>query len=119
MSWLLGSTFTFILLAFFYVVPTTVEVLLLHHTGGAWVCILMGDLVGSLALIFLRNARYGVGVYCGLALVKYLVLHFSLITVTTLIWFSDLVPALVVCFLFFQYSRRDSSSTREMNRILS
>jgi hypothetical protein len=84
-------------MAVFYAAPCLLEQLALNHLG-SWISIVvLGDLVGCLALVAVRDRRTGVALYAALAVCKSLLIAFSPISPYLLVWATNAVPAVAVC----------------------
>jgi hypothetical protein len=79
-------------LAVFYGVPTAVEAGLIHAPAPL---ILFGDLLGCLAIARI-SWKLGASLYVGLTGVETALVQTALVGPSTLIWLTDLVPALVL-----------------------
>jgi hypothetical protein len=84
--------------AFFivYAAPTSLEVLLIGRVKPVIACGLVGDITGYLVLFFLGYRRIAPAVYFLSKAIEMALLQGQVISVDTLLWVTDLLPA-VVC----------------------
>jgi len=77
-----------------YVVPSSLEVVLLHFRMNPWVvCILLGDLPGCAVLFALGHRRTALALYALCGIVEGLLLAFGVLPAARLVWVTNLVPS--------------------------
>jgi hypothetical protein len=79
-------------LAVFYGVPTLLEIFFIH---APLPLVIFGDLIGCIAIARI-SWKLGTGLYVGLTGIEVAVTQAALVAPTTLVWLTDLVPALVL-----------------------
>jgi hypothetical protein len=77
-----------------YGIPTLLEIALLHHVASLWE-IALGDLCGCLILA-ISNWKKALVLYVALTTVELLLLSGRLISPEQIVWFADLVPAVLI-----------------------
>ena len=92
-----AAILAFSAVAFFivYVAPTSLEVLLIGHLKPVIACGLIGDTTGYLVLFFLGYRRIAPAVYLFSKAMEIALLGVQVISVDTLLWVTDLLPATV------------------------
>lgn len=80
-----------------YGIPTLLELLLLDKVQPV-AELLIGDLCGCLVLGIV-NWKKGLGLYLGLTLLEFLLLSRHVLRPDQIVWFSDLLPASIICFV--------------------
>jgi hypothetical protein len=79
-------------MAVFYGVPTLLEVFFIE---APLPLVIFGDLVGCIAIARI-SWKLGAGLYVGLTGIETALTQAALVAPTTLVWVTDLVPALVL-----------------------
>ncbi len=82
-----------------YVIPNLGERLLERQIGPFWSYVVLGDLVGCLAIGALTGWKLGVGLYILLSIVETIAYRTHLVSRVAMMWMADLVPTLILCFL--------------------
>lgn len=79
----------------YYVAPIILQICLLNHLGGFVDCVVIGDLWGCAALATVQW-RFGVALYLILSTIEVGVLSTNVLKPATLLWFTNLAPAIVL-----------------------
>ena len=79
-----------------YILPGLVSTWLAAHFQQPWPVILAGDAVGCVAIAFIAGWRRAAILYWGLSLFEWLLASVGRWPVTRIIWFSNLIPAILV-----------------------
>jgi hypothetical protein len=78
-----------------YLLPTSIEVLLIRSRAPLFARVLFGDLVGCTAMA-LVSARQAVLTYLAATAAEFLLLHYQVVGPNLLIWIMDLAPTLIL-----------------------
>lgn len=105
---LVGAAFAGTIWMIFYAAPTALEAILMHWLGAVSVCLFLGDFLGCAAIGFLKGPRSGVSLYILLLFVKLSLLALHLLARDRLLWFSDLVPATLLTYIFVSFEEPES-----------
>ena len=93
-GWLLPGLLLCVLLVC-YLLPTSIEVLLIRSRAPLFARVLFGDLVGCTAMA-LVSARQAVLTYLAATAAEFLLLHYQVVGPNLLIWIMDLAPTLIL-----------------------
>ena len=85
-------------IAVLYAVPVGIEALLLRHTS-PWTCILLGDMAGCGVLFLLGHRIFSTMLYLIATGFEAYLLAVHSISSESLIWITNLLPALAVAYL--------------------
>jgi hypothetical protein len=84
---------------FLYVAPTCLEALLINHLNPSLAVAAVGDVSSYLVLYFLGFRRTAAAVYLLSKFIEITLLKSQMITMSGLIWVSDLLPTITCCLL--------------------
>ena len=91
-----------------YVLPSGLELILLRRHVSAWSCVVIGDVAGCLFLFKLGFRKTALVLYVVVSAVEALILSSRLLTPESLVWITNLVPALlsasIVTWIFILWS---------------
>lgn len=79
-----------------YVIPNLIGSLFVSYYKGAWAFILFGDILGCAVIALLLNGRWAFLLYCGLSGLEWICVRAGLWTLRQVIWFSNLIPTIVI-----------------------
>ena len=86
-------------LAVSYLIPSLAERSLALRFGPFWAYVVLGDLVGCVAIGALTRWELGFGLYVLVDVVEIIIYRTQVLSLAGLAWLSDLVPTLMLCFL--------------------
>lgn len=82
-----------------YFLPNGIESLFLQRGAPPVVFFVFGDLVGCAAIKVLLNRRWALGIYLMSSAMECGLFYCGTVSLRTLIWITDLVPAIVIAML--------------------
>jgi hypothetical protein len=85
--------------AFSYVLPTVIERVLVARVGPFWAYVVLGDVVGCMAIGALTQWRLGIVLYLILDAVEGVLFLTHLVGPTAMMWLADAVPTFLLCLL--------------------
>jgi hypothetical protein len=93
------SALSALVFLFLYVAPTCLEALLINHLNPSLAVAAVGDVSSYLVLYFLGFRRTAAAVYLLSKFMEITLLKSQMITMSGLIWVSDLLPTITCCLL--------------------
>ncbi len=80
---------------FLYGLPTLVESYCLGRLGPFTACVLLGNLLGCMVLAAISWKR-ALALYVSLAILEFVLLRFGVISSSSLLWLTDIIPTFLV-----------------------
>lgn len=91
-----------------YALPGIVELALLHARLNPWIsCVVLGDLLGCSALFLLGFRKMAAAIYVSSSLLESSLLYLGIVPAQSLIWITNLVPALALGLIFVKAALRN------------
>jgi len=115
----------FLVVFLVYLVPNSIEALLVRHGAPAVALTVLGDLAGCAVIAVVLNIRWALGVYLVMSGIEFALLRYGQISPVRLTWITNVVPTAIVGALIvyaawggrnWRSSSRSSQPALEMDR---
>jgi hypothetical protein len=79
-----------------YIAPSFLELALLHHRGTIWTCVLLGDLVGCVAIFSFGYRKTALVLYLAATGAEAAAVAFFNMKSDSIVWLTNIIPAIVL-----------------------